>query len=71
MTDASVLGIIRHEHLHRQEGERRDSLEIGTAKTGVIKVYGNADDPEAFEKRIRTMISLRERALAMANGGSP
>jgi hypothetical protein len=69
--ETPILGTIRHEHLHRQEGERRDSLEFGTSKTGIVKIYGNADDPEAFEKRIRTMITLRERALETAAGGAP
>jgi hypothetical protein len=57
-------------HVHVQEGAQfRDSLEIGTAKTGVIKIYGNADDPEGFEKRIKTMETLRDRAVLRAYPG--
>ena len=64
---------ITHLHIHRQEGERRDSIELGTGKAGIIKCYGDASRPEEFEARIRTMLTLRERALAMqaAAGGAP
>jgi hypothetical protein len=56
-----------HLHIHRNEGpEYRDSIEIGTAKTGVIKVYGDASRPEEFEQRIRDMFTIRERALALS-----
>ena len=62
---------LTHLHIHRNEGpEYRDSLEIGTAKTGVIKVYGDASKPEEFEQRIRNMITLKERALTALAGGA-
>jgi hypothetical protein len=58
-----------HLHVHRDEGPTyRDSLELGTAKTGVIKIYGDASRPEEFEARLRAMITLRERALALTQG---
>jgi len=59
-------------HLHTQEGPQfRDSLEIGTEKFGKIKVYGDADDPEGFMKRIKEMTTLRERAQLLMAGSSP
>jgi len=68
MTEANFV----HLHLHRNEGpEYRDSLEIGTVRYGIIKIYGNASKPEEFELKIRNMINLRERtAAALAFQGS-
>ena len=55
-------------NVHRNEGpEYRDSIELGTSKVGIIKVYGNASCPEEFEARLRAMITLRERALALSS----
>ena len=57
-----------HLHIHRNEGpEYRDSLEIGSTKTGTIKCYGDASRPEEFQQRIANMITLRERALALSS----
>ena len=42
--------------------ENPDSLEIGGSKEGKIKVYGNADNKDAFQKKIKTMLELREYA---------
>jgi N-acetylglucosamine-6-phosphate deacetylase len=59
-------------HVHTQEGPQfRDSIEIGTEKFGKIKVYGDAGDPEGFTERIKTMITLRERAQLLMVGSSP
>lgn len=51
-------------HIHREEGPKfTDSLEIGTAsKGGALKIYFNADNPEAAMKRIQT--AFRVRAFA-------
>lgn len=63
MTDTPpILGI--YQHVHRDEGPKyTDSIEIGTAgKGGALKVFGNLDDPEGFERRIREAFRLREIA---------
>lgn len=62
-----ILGI--YQHVHRDEGPRyTDSIEIGTAgKGGALKVFGNLDDPEGFEKRIREAFRLREIARELAD----
>lgn len=59
---APVLGILQH--VTKQEGPQySDSITIGTpSKGGEIKVYGNLDDPEGFERRIREAFRLREIA---------
>ena len=44
--------------------ENTDSLEIGSAsKTGVIKIYGNFSDKEAFKKKLDTAFEIREYAF--------
>lgn len=60
-----LLGV--YQHVHRDEGPRyTDSIEIGTpGRGGVIKVFGNLDDPEAFERRIREAFRLREIAQTL------
>jgi len=62
-------------NVHRNEGpEYRDSIEIGTAKTGIIKCYGDASRPEEFRKRLINAITLCQQGLAeraRVEGGSP
>lgn len=41
-----------------------DSIEIGTPKNGVLKVYFNADDEETAKKRL----DVAKRLLASARG---
>ena len=42
-----------------------DSLEIGTpARGGVLKVYGNYDDPDGFERKLNNAVELRKKAQA-------
>ena len=68
MTDTPpILGI--YQHVHRDEGPRyTDSIELGTpGRGGVVKVFGNLDDPEAFERRIREAFRLREIARDLAD----
>jgi hypothetical protein len=64
-----------HLHVHRNEGpEYRDSIEIGTTKTGIIKCYGDASRPEEFRKRLMNAITLCQQGLAekaRVEGGSP
>lgn len=41
-------------------GENPDSLEIGTpGKGGVVKIYGDYSDPDAFRAKIEAATSLR------------
>lgn len=49
---------------HEQTGNPNpDHLELGSAsKFGVIKVYGNTNDPEAFKIKIDNAISILEHA---------
>jgi len=56
-------------HIHENKDSRPDSLEIGTPKSGVIKIYYNAvtmTDPE-----IRQLINRAQTALTYARGGMP
>jgi len=48
--------------------ENPDSLEIGSSKEGKIKVYGNADNKEAFQKKIKVMLELRDYANGVKDG---
>jgi hypothetical protein len=56
-------------HLHQFEGPYYpDSLEIGTpSKGGVMKIFGNLDDPTTFETRLRAAMALRALAQDLAN----
>jgi len=49
-----------------------DSLEIGSAsKGGVVKVYGNFEDPDAFRKKLDAALELRryaQRGIAEGDG---
>lgn len=42
--------------------ENNDSLEIGTAKLGVIKVYGDFANKEGFKAKIDSAIDCRTYA---------
>jgi hypothetical protein len=51
------------EHEQRNIDENPDSISIGTdAKGGSIKCYGNANDLDAFKKKLDNMFLLREIA---------
>ena len=51
------------ETITRHINDNPDSLEIGTpSKGGAIKIYGNANDLEAFERKVDAMIELRRHA---------
>ena len=55
----------QHEHLHHHKNidESKDSLEIGTpAKGGAIKIYGDFNDKESFEIKIKKAKEIREFA---------
>ena len=51
------------ESIQKIVNENPDSLEIGTpSKGGAIKVYGNFEDKEAFEKKLKAAKEVREWA---------
>jgi len=55
------------EHIHRNDNP--DSVEIGApSKQGAIKVYGSADDPEGFKKKIKSMMDVRKFAQIESEG---
>ena len=70
MFDALVGKTMREEHaagpaIHVSQNITPDSIKIGTpAKGGEIKVYGNANNPDGFREKIKTMIELRKEAEA-------
>jgi hypothetical protein len=46
--------------LNKSLNDAADSLEIGTpSKGGVVKIYGNFSDPEAFKKKIEQAKEVR------------
>ena len=53
----------------QEQNLRTDSLEVGNSKTGVIKVYGNADNFEEFQRKLTSMLLLREQAANAVLGG--
>lgn len=56
------------ENIQLIRNENPDSIEFGTpSKGGAIKVYGNAENKEAFKKKIDNMIEIREHTNK--NGG--
>lgn len=53
----------KKEILNKWVNDNSDSIEIGTpAKGGCMKIYGNADKPEEFLKKINNMQIVREHA---------
>jgi xanthine/CO dehydrogenase XdhC/CoxF family maturation factor len=54
-------------HIHENKENRPDSLEIGTPKTGVIKVYVNLLTMNDAD--IRAIINKAQTALTYAKGG--
>ena len=51
------------------QDENPDSIEISTpAKGGAIKVYGNSDKPEEFERKVDNMIRVRSYAQSKVGG---
>ena len=56
-------------HIHENKDSRPDSIEIGTPKSGVIKVYYNA--VTMSDADIRQLINKAQTALTYAAGGAP
>jgi len=44
-----------------KELRQQDSIEIGNSKTGTIKVYGDASNPEEFEKKLTSQIEILKK----------
>ena len=62
-----------HHYYHNSE-QLHDtlSLEIGTpGKGGVIKIKGDADNPDQFMRRIERAVALRAYAQEFQNGDLP
>lgn len=52
--------------IHEHRDDSKDSLEISTpAKGGCVKVYGDFNKPEEFEKKIKNAFELREKAQVL------
>lgn len=60
-------------HYHHGSGQIDSlTLEIGTpGKGGAIKVRGDADDPVAFMRRVKTAYAMRAYAQEFENGNLP
>lgn len=56
-------------HIHENKDARPDSLEIGTPKNGVMKIYVNLQTMD--EPQIRALINKGLAALTYAKGGMP
>lgn len=54
-------------HVHENKDARPDSIEIGTPKSGVIKVYVNLVTMD--DAQIRAIINKAMTALTYARGG--
>lgn len=56
---------------HKHINENPDSLEIGTpSKGGVLKVYGDFNNKEAFQKKIDNAVDIRVYANTKLNMGT-
>lgn len=67
--DRAILKSIKVTHTVEHEPRvNADSLEIGSSsKGGVIKVYGDFNDPEAFQIKLDKAISIRNHAIDLMN----
>ena len=64
--------ILRNIHVdHESTNKSPDSLEIGTpGRGGVIKVYGDFSNPEAFRQKIEKALELRDYANSKVYGST-
>ena len=64
--------ILRNVHIeHESTNKTPDSLEIGTpGKGGVIKIYGDFSNPEAFRQKIEKALELRDYANSKVYGST-
>jgi len=64
--------LIMHHYHHRSGQIDTLTLEIGTpGKGGVVKVRGDADDPEQFMRRVKTAYAMKDYASEFQNGNLP
>jgi len=64
--------LIMHHYHHRSGQTDTLTLEIGTpGKGGVVKVRGDADDPEQFMRRVKTAYAMKDYASEFQNGNLP
>lgn len=63
--DRKILRSIKVEHIvKRDESKLTDSFEIGTpGRSGVIKVYGDFNDPEAFKVKVSNALLVQSWTL--------
>lgn len=54
--------------IHTIRKETPDSLEFGTPKNGVIKVYGDFDKMDEFKAKINNAIECKNYAQLRVNG---
>ena len=57
------LGTFKHEHIHRQDDARKDSVELGPAHSRV-KVYIDLTAPEAAKALVAHAIELSQWTAA-------
>lgn len=64
--------ILQNIHVdHESTNKSPDSLEIGTpGRGGVIKVYGDFSNPEAFRQKIEKALELRDYANSKVYGST-
>ena len=69
--DRTILRSMRMEHIVKQETNKNiDHIEIGTpGRKGVIKVYGDFNNPDEFKLKIEKAILIMEFANQKMNGG--
>ena len=69
--DRTILRNIHVDHNVHTDPKLQDSLEIGSsAKGGVIKVYGDFSNPEAFRQKIEKALELRDYANSKVYGST-
>ena len=70
--DRTILRNIKIEHIFKRESDtQKDSIEIGqVSKGGVIKVYGDFNDPEAFKHKINDAVALKAYANSKMYGSN-
>jgi hypothetical protein len=63
MENKEIFGMQDGAVVHWNVQDNPDSLEIGTpSKGGAIKIYGNFNDPVAFQEKITNAMAVREFA---------
>ena len=59
--DRTILRNIKVEHIVTKDKVFQDSITLGTpSRGGEIKVYGDYNNPEEFQRKINVALQLRE-----------